>query len=174
MLKIKKKFHILSFAIFFILGGILGTVTYADTWSISCSVPNGTTVNCLNSGTGTNDLTNFTHKMYDKATATSAYKLKFTMTEFKPSVTRGAPVYQNYVIYDNKNATHYTYNNHNGKFLNDYSSLVIGTNVTTDYYPASGERPMTTLYLKSGDATDCYTKPWACISYNQVTQFDIK
>lgn len=116
----------------------------------------------------------FSNTLKDYYTPTSPYYIKFIDAYTYPSVTRGAPVYKYYVLNDNKNSVSYTYDNWNGYYLNDYSSLGISIQKTTGYYPSSYQRPTTNLEIKSGDAVDCSAKPWACNSYFHASQFDIK
>lgn len=124
-------------ALFFTISSILTSVVVdASTYSKICSFTVGSTSSCDNTLRHSDQLVNFSHTMTDRINVPSAYKIKFTGTTWrKGTISRGAPIYQSYWIMDNKNNNmiYYT-DDYNGKYLNDYSSIMISTQVTSDYY----------------------------------------
>jgi hypothetical protein len=133
-----KKYRLLCLATFLLVFSLTVVAHATITGGIaSCSATSGgSSVNCVNSVASDDSLALFTNRMEDYFNAPDAYHLYFTMTSWFPSVTRGAPVYQTYYIYDSFNAsTIYTNNDYNQRFLNDFSLISIGTGVTAGYHP---------------------------------------
>jgi len=158
----------------FIFTFVFSSTAAATTYSQSCSASAGSYADCYNNISNvSDDLAYFSDTLDDYYNPTDAYHIKFIDSSTYPNVTRGTPIYKDDVLTDNKNNTYYTYSNWNGLYLNDYSSLSMSIQKTTGYYPASYERPVTTLDIKSGDATACSTKPWACNTYTHANQYDV-
>lgn len=169
-----KKVNLLSFVLFFAFGVIFATnVSATETWVKVCSITKGSTENCTNEGSGKDRLAYFKNKLVDRVKATSSYNLYFSYSTNYPSVTRGAPVYGKFYVNDNKNKKFYSFSNFEGKYLTDYSSLQVSTNKNTGYYPGSGQRPTTNMYIKNGDPFECGGKPGFCNTYINASQFDI-
>lgn len=170
----KLKITRLLFSALFIATFVFTSVASAATYTRYCSSSVGTGSICTNTISNvSDDLTYFSNTLKDRFRPTDAYHIKFTDASTYPSVTRGAPIYKNYVLYDNKNDNYYTYDNWNGDYLNDYYSMTLSINKTTGYYPGSYQRPVTNLQIKSGDAVDCSAKIWACNTYSHASQFSV-
>lgn len=174
---IKKKSFALIFCSFLVFGATFANYAAAETMLAYCSVGVGMSKGYINngdSGTG-NAATNFKNTLVDTANVPDAYNINLTRTTWSPSVTRGTPFYQSYVINDNKNGKYYPYNEHNGKYLNDYQgkSLAISTGKKTGYHNTAGQKPTTNLNIRSADGLDCYTKPYACVTFTQATEISV-
>lgn len=170
-----QKIYLSFFIAFFAFGVVFATNASANTTFVKiCSATVGSLVNCENSGTGQDQLAYFKNRLVDNYKPTSAYKIYFAHSTNYPSVTRGAPVYGKFYLYDNKAKTHYTYSNFDGKFLNDYSKLQVSTNKTTSYYPASYQKPTTNMYIKNGDPFECGSKITYCRTYIHASEFNVK
>lgn len=167
------KFKLLVMAVL-MLSFLLSTQVFAATWK-SCSAPVSTTYyHCYNTLSGDTTLARFSNTLVDRYKAASAYQIYHSLAENKPTVTRGSPVYKNFYLVDNKQGKTYTYSSHNGKYLNDYSSINTWTGKYLQFYPSTGQRPTTNMEIKSGDPWACSSNPLGCKSYYHANELNVR
>lgn len=132
--------------IVFLLLTVPATANYDN-----CGVPNGQSSSCNNYMSFNDALAYATNRMVDSFDAPNPYYIHFSMTQWYPTVTRGAPIYTNYWITDNFNGGQVIYLNssYNGRHLNDFYSVNIGLNATAGYYP--NQNPSTAMEIRNAD-----------------------
>lgn len=141
-----------------------------------CSVAVGRSSTCYNTMSVTDELANFSHKMYDHFSAPDPYHIRFSYTEFLPDVVRGDPIYQNYWIMDNLNSEQILLvSSYYGKHLADYSLIAFETAVTAGYYPKPYGSPTTTLAIRNAPPFACLPPNTIyCATYYQASQFSVQ
>lgn len=129
---------------------------------------------CSNPSSGNDGLAKWTNRMDDSVLVNSAYSMKFNTTKWTPTVTYGEPIYQSYLLTDNKNGTYYRIDSNYGKKLNGIAYTQIGLGQTVSFYPAAGQKPTTNLTIKSADPYSCAAKIAYCNTYTQASEFTIQ
>lgn len=140
-------------------------------WRSFCGVKVSQSLGCGSTGSANDRLANFSHKNMNYMRGVNPYTIRHEKAEFSPSVTRGSPVYGEFVIHDPYNNKSYTYANYKDRYLNDYSKITLSTNRNLGYSPK--EEPSTILYIRNGESFSCIVPPFRCKWYEQVVQYTV-
>ena len=125
---------------------------------------------CYDSMTINDNLAYATNQMDDLFTPPNSSHIYFDDTSWYPVVSRGAPVFTTYWIVDNTNGNEIFLNDdYNGDYLNNYSNITIGTEVTANY--TSSDPPSTAMEIRNSDPGTCSSHFWECFSYDQTSFF---
>lgn len=172
----KKIINRVTFIAVFLLSFILSTNAIEAHWTKICEVINPLQNTCIISGSAEDKIAKFTIIHRDSTAKVDPYTVKMKSNSIENNrIERGSPYLQDFKVYDYKNGKTYTYTSRRGKYLNDFSYNTISINKNLGYYPASGERPATTQFLKSGGPLQCgLPQGIFCKNYSTVTQFVIK
>lgn len=165
----------LGFIAILLLGGNYASKALASDSDKLCSVGIGKSLTCANSLSKIDDFVNFKNTLSDYVNATDAYHINYITTTWKPSVTRGDPIYKSYYVTDNyNNRLLFTDNDHYGYHLWDYSIVTTGINKTAGYYPASYKSPVSVLEIQNMPSISCTGATAAfCRTYTQANQISV-
>ncbi|WP_060203878.1 hypothetical protein [Sporosarcina koreensis] len=161
-----------SFIVSFIL---ISNHALANNFYGFCNVSSSLATFCNANGSASDHYTTFDITHSDSVRKVDPYNLHLSYNTISGTMKKGAPMLQDFIVYDNKNAKYYTYSARNGKILQDVSPHSISVARQLGYYPSGYERPVTLQKFRSGNALDCASSAgFLCQDYTIGIQYDLK